>query len=66
MDLILGSFADAEIETMSDADMDRYEVLLEQQDADILSWITGEQKIPAAEDTPLLRRIIASCGAAAN
>ena len=66
MDLILGAFADAEIETMSDADMDSLELLLESQDADILSWITGEQEIPAAEDTPLLRKIIASCGVAAN
>jgi len=60
MDLILGGFADREIATLTDAEMDQYELLLEVQDADILSWVTGTSPVPAAFDTPLLNKIVAS------
>ena len=59
MDLILGGFADAEIATLTDAELDQYERLLELQDADLLSWVTGERPVPAAFDTPLLNKIMA-------
>jgi len=60
MDLIMGGFADREIATLTDAEMDQYEHLLEVQDADILSWVTGTSPTPAAFDTPLLKKIVAS------
>ena len=59
MDLILGGFADAEINTLIDAEMDQYERLLELQDADLLSWATGEKPIPKDHDMALLARIMA-------
>ena len=63
MDLILGGFADGAIATLTEAEMDQYERLLELQDADLLSWATGEQGIPHHHRTPLLGRIIAGCAA---
>lgn len=60
MDLILGGFADAAIATLTDAELDQYEHLLELQDADLLSWFTGGQSVPAAFDTQLLKKIMAS------
>jgi antitoxin CptB len=60
MDLILGSFADSAMATLTDAELDQYEHLLELQDADILSWFTGGQSVPAAFDTELLKKIMAS------
>jgi antitoxin CptB len=60
MDLILGGFADCAIAELSDRELDEYETLLELQDADILSWITGEQPVPTTHDTPLFRKIAAS------
>jgi antitoxin CptB len=60
MDLILGGFADHAIAELSDRELDEYEVLLELQDADILSWVTGEQPVPTTYDTPLFRKIAAS------
>jgi antitoxin CptB len=59
MDLILGTFADTAIHDLSDAELDEYEKLLELQDADLLSWFTGEQAIPAAHDTAIYRKILA-------
>ena len=60
MDLILGGFADRQIHTLTDAELDQYEGLLEVQDADLLSWITGERPIPKTHDTTLLARIAAA------
>lgn len=60
MDLILGGFADTGIATLTDAELDQYEHLLELQDADLLAWVTGTQPVPAALDTPLLKKIMAS------
>ena len=61
MDLVLGGFADAKIDALTDAEMDQYERLLEAQDADILSWITGGQPTPAAYDNAVFAMILASC-----
>lgn len=60
MDLILGGFADAAIGSLNDAELHQYENLLEVQDADLLSWVTGQNPVPAAFDTPLLKKILAS------
>ena len=60
MDLILGGFADGAIGSLTDAELHQYEHLLEVQDADLLSWVTGTSPIPAAFDTPLFRKILAS------
>ncbi|HTV71350.1 MAG TPA: succinate dehydrogenase assembly factor 2 [Rhizobiaceae bacterium] len=46
MDLILGGFADAEIETLTDAEIDQYEELLDIPDTDLLPWLTGERLPP--------------------
>ena len=60
MDLILGGFADADIGSLTDAELHQYERLLEVQDADLLSWVTGQNPVPAAFDTPVFRKIMAS------
>lgn len=60
MDLILGGFADGSIHALTDEEMQQYEQLLEVQDVDLLSWVTGAAPIPAVFDTPLLKKIMAS------
>jgi antitoxin CptB len=59
MDLILGSFADAEIGALTDSEIDQYEKLLEIPDTELLPWITGERSIPAEHDIAILRRVLA-------
>lgn len=63
MDLILGGFADGSIHVLTADEMHQYEQLLEAQDVDILSWVTGAAPIPADFDTPLLKKIMASLAA---
>lgn len=57
MDLIMGRFADAEIGTLSEAELDEFERLIEVLDRDLLSWVTGEAPVPANYDTELFRRL---------
>ena len=57
MDLIMGRFADAEIGTLSEGDLDEFERLIEVPDRDLYRWITGEDEAPADYDTPLFRRL---------
>jgi len=56
-DLILGGYAKANVETMSDADVAMFEDLLSAKDHDIYAWITGTLPVPANYDTPLLERL---------
>ncbi|KAB0681739.1 succinate dehydrogenase assembly factor 2 [Aureimonas leprariae] len=58
MDLVLGRFADAEIDRLDDGEMSDYEALMEAPDRDIFKWLTGEAETPPNYDTPVLRRIM--------
>jgi antitoxin CptB len=59
MDLILGTFADAEIDGLTEAEIDQYERLLDISDTELLPWITGELAIPEANHNGVLLRILA-------
>jgi antitoxin CptB len=59
IDLILGTFADAEIGDLTETEIEQYERLLDIPDTEILPWITGERPIPESERTDLLHRILA-------
>ena len=57
MDLIMGRFADAAVEHLTEAELAEFEQLIEMPDRELLAWVTGEADAPAAYDTPLLRRL---------
>ena len=57
MDLVLGQFADSQIDAMSDTDLDTYEALLEVPDPEVFKWITQTVPVPANYDTDILHRI---------
>ena len=46
VDLLLGGFADAHLDAMSEAELDRYEGLLAKPDPDIFSWVVGSVAPP--------------------
>ncbi|MCR4267377.1 succinate dehydrogenase assembly factor 2 [Nitratireductor sp. ZSWI3] len=60
MDLVLGEFADAQIDVLSEAELAEYETILEVPDTELYKWVTGEAPLPAAYDTPLFARILSS------
>ncbi len=57
MDLVMGRFADANLPTMTDGELDEFERLMEAPDPEVLSWITGEARTPPEHDTPLFARM---------
>ena len=48
MDLILSAFADAHLEAMTDAELDLYDLMLNENDQDLYQWVTGQQPAPPA------------------
>ena len=57
MDLILGRFADAEIASLSDAELTELETLLEVNDPDLYAAITGDKQLAAEIAGALFARI---------
>jgi antitoxin CptB len=57
MDLIMGRFADENIERLTDQELADLERLSEQPDKNLLGWFTGEFATPAEYDTPVFRKI---------
>ncbi|MBA3518669.1 MAG: succinate dehydrogenase assembly factor 2 [Rhizobiales bacterium] len=59
MDLLLGRFADAYIEALSEADLAHLEALMEVPDRDLFAWVTGRDPVAANYETPLYRALVA-------
>ena len=62
MDLVLGPFADARLESLSEADLLTYDAILNENDQDLYPWITarlGDTRPGPQELLPLLDRIAA-------
>lgn len=47
MDLILGPFSDAGLALLSNADLDIYEDLLDENDQELYQWFSGQVEIPS-------------------
>jgi antitoxin CptB len=58
MDLVLGPFADAHLESYGIPELDRLEALMDEEDTDLLKWVMGQEPIPAGGDPALLKTII--------
>jgi len=56
-DLILGGFAKANIDALTDDEIVMFEDLLAAKDHDIYDWITKKIPVPAHYDTPLLEKL---------
>jgi antitoxin CptB len=59
MDLVLGPFADAHLDTYQTGELDRLEALMDEEDTDLLKWVMGQETAPPAIDSDLLATIIA-------
>ena len=56
-DILLGRFADAHIDDLSDEQLDRYETLMEQNDIDLMNWIVGKTPVPKSFDHDVMHLI---------
>lgn len=46
MDLILSAYADATLDSMSDAELTLYDSFLNENDQDLYAWVTGQTPVP--------------------
>ena len=56
-DLLVGGYFERWHALWSDADMDWFEALLEEQDADILAWAMGSAAVPARWAGTMMTRL---------
>jgi antitoxin CptB len=56
-DLMIGAFVRAHLDSLTDADIDALEMVMEIPDTDLADWLTGRVAIPPEEETPMLRRM---------
>jgi antitoxin CptB len=54
---MIGGFVRAHLATLTDADLDALEVVMEMADTELADWLTGREPIPPQEETPMLRRM---------
>lgn len=59
MDLVLGQFAEDEIGSLSEAELDALEMIMAEEDNDLVKWVTGAEPVPARLTMPLFERIAA-------
>jgi antitoxin CptB len=57
-DLLLGRFADRHLETMTPAELDQFEAVLELPEPDLMAWYVGRATVPAEVRTPVLDAIL--------
>jgi len=53
MDLVMGSFADAAIDKLTDAELSQLERLMQAPDPELYRWIAGEAEPPPHHDCPV-------------
>ena len=58
MDLIMGSFADAHLESMSEEDLSEFERLLATPDWEVFAWLVGQKPVPENFQSALLDRLM--------
>jgi antitoxin CptB len=56
-DLMIGEFVRTYIESLTEADLDALEAVMEMPDTDLADWLTGREAIPPEAETPMLRRM---------
>lgn len=59
MDLVLGPFADAHVDSLSVEDLDRLEQLMSEEDPPLLKWVMEQETPPEGVDVAFLARIMA-------
>ncbi|MFQ5773618.1 MAG: succinate dehydrogenase assembly factor 2 [Kiloniellaceae bacterium] len=58
LDLLLGGFAERELDAMSEEQLDRYETLLDLPEPVIHAWLTGRSAPPPDFDHDVMRRLL--------
>ena len=58
LDLYIGTFAERHLEAMTEAQLDRFEALLEVPEPDLYDWLTGHAAPPPEFDHDVTRMLL--------
>lgn len=58
VDLILGRFADANLDTLSDDQLDQFERILDQSDPELYAWVSGRQPLPTKHSDNVMKLVM--------
>jgi antitoxin CptB len=58
-DMLLGSFAERHLADFTPAQLEIYEALLQENDANLFDWVAGRSTPPAEVDSDVLRQLMA-------
>jgi antitoxin CptB len=61
VDIIFGTFAEAELARMPEGELDAFEALLDAPDQEVYAWLRGEARAPVEFETAVLARMKALC-----
>jgi antitoxin CptB len=56
-DLMIGGFVQAHLSSLTDADIDALEAVMEMPDTMLADWLTGRDPVPPGQETEMLRRM---------
>ena len=59
LDLLLGVFAERQLDVMSERELDLYEAILDADEVEIYGWLVGREAPPPAYDNDVMRRLLA-------
>jgi antitoxin CptB len=59
MDVLLGGFAHAHIDTLDETELDELETIVGLPDQDLMSWILGDSPVPQGQATATLKALLA-------
>jgi antitoxin CptB len=57
-DILLGNFAKKHLNNMSDQELEDYAITLEQDDVEILDWITGKKSPPEKLNNSVMHKLL--------
>ena len=57
MDLLLGSFVDKSLPNLTELDLDELERIIECNDIDLYSWISGREPIPTEINSAMMNEL---------
>jgi antitoxin CptB len=57
-DLILGKFAETHINNMNSKELQEFEIILNQMDSDIVSWVMRRASPPFELHGPVMRKLL--------
>ena len=57
-DVVLGGFAERYLSDFGDDELDQFETLIEENDADLMDWITGRGETPTGLDGAVFQLLL--------